>query len=66
MDWHKGCYVGQELTVSSHHRGALRKLVVPWLLYGEEDNVLAVLERRDALRGENAEEIPGEHGILAV
>ncbi|KAJ2471977.1 ccr4 associated factor [Coemansia sp. RSA 2322] len=28
----KGCYVGQELTIRTHHRGAVRKRLVPLLL----------------------------------
>ncbi|KAJ2080803.1 ccr4 associated factor [Coemansia sp. RSA 988] len=31
----KGCYVGQELTIRTHHRGVVRKRVVP-VLFGRE------------------------------
>ncbi|KAJ1921535.1 ccr4 associated factor [Mycoemilia scoparia] len=29
VDFNKGCYLGQELTIRSHHRGVVRKRVVP-------------------------------------
>ncbi|KAI8323926.1 Aminomethyltransferase folate-binding domain-containing protein, partial [Martensiomyces pterosporus] len=34
----KGCYVGQELTIRTHHRGVVRKRVVPVLLSSAESN----------------------------
>lgn len=33
VDFHKGCYVGQELTVRTHHRGVVRKRILPVQLY---------------------------------
>ena len=29
VDFRKGCYVGQELTVRTYHRGLIRKRIVP-------------------------------------
>ncbi|RKP03724.1 hypothetical protein CXG81DRAFT_16820 [Caulochytrium protostelioides] len=29
IDWRKGCYLGQELTVRTHHTGVVRKRIVP-------------------------------------
>jgi len=29
VDFHKGCYVGQELTIRTHHKGVVRKRIVP-------------------------------------
>lgn len=29
LDFHKGCYLGQELTVRTHHTGIIRKRIVP-------------------------------------
>ncbi|KAK2066871.1 hypothetical protein P8C59_000651 [Phyllachora maydis] len=29
IDWHKGCYVGQELTIRTRHRGVVRKRILP-------------------------------------
>jgi folate-binding protein YgfZ len=34
VDFRKGCYVGQELTIRTEHRGVVRKRVLPCLLYG--------------------------------
>ena len=34
VDWHKGCYVGQEVTARSKHRGLIRKRLLPVRLGG--------------------------------
>ncbi|KAI1074512.1 Aminomethyltransferase folate-binding domain-containing protein [Whalleya microplaca] len=36
IDFRKGCYVGQELTIRTKHRGIVRKRVLPCALYGGE------------------------------
>lgn len=33
IDFRKGCYVGQELTIRTHHRGVTRKRLLPIQLY---------------------------------
>jgi folate-binding protein YgfZ len=33
VDFHKGCYVGQELTIRTRHRGVVRKRILPAILY---------------------------------
>ncbi|XXG96757.1 Putative RNA helicase [Hypoxylon texense] len=33
VDFRKGCYVGQELTIRTRHRGVVRKRILPCLLY---------------------------------
>ncbi|CAG7935149.1 unnamed protein product [Penicillium nalgiovense] len=33
IDFRKGCYVGQELTIRTHHRGVTRKRLLPVQLY---------------------------------
>ncbi|KAI2471453.1 Aminomethyltransferase folate-binding domain-containing protein [Annulohypoxylon bovei var. microspora] len=33
IDFRKGCYVGQELTIRTRHRGVVRKRILPVLLY---------------------------------
>jgi mRNA-decapping enzyme subunit 2 len=33
VDFHKGCYVGQELTIRTHHRGVVQKRLLPVQLY---------------------------------
>ncbi|KAK4123635.1 Aminomethyltransferase folate-binding domain-containing protein [Parathielavia appendiculata] len=42
IDFRKGCYVGQELTIRTEHRGVVRKRVLPVLLY-PEDQPLPIL-----------------------
>lgn len=33
MDFRKGCYVGQELTVRTYHTGVVRKRILPVLIH---------------------------------
>jgi hypothetical protein len=33
IDFHKGCYVGQELTIRTRHTGVVRKRILPVQLY---------------------------------
>jgi len=35
VSFHKGCYLGQELTARTHHTGVVRKRIVPLTLSGE-------------------------------
>ncbi len=44
IDFRKGCYVGQELTIRTRHRGVVRKRVLPCMLYGEDDAMPTALE----------------------
>jgi folate-binding protein YgfZ len=37
IDFRKGCYVGQELTIRTHHTGVVRKRILPVQLYSEGD-----------------------------
>lgn len=40
IDFRKGCYVGQELTIRTHHTGVVRKRIVPVQLYaGDQGGV---------------------------
>ncbi|KAL8704793.1 MAG: hypothetical protein Q9201_002064 [Fulgogasparrea decipioides] len=36
IDFRKGCYVGQELTIRTHHTGVVRKRILPVQVYGKE------------------------------
>lgn len=36
IDFRKGCYVGQELTIRTHHTGVVRKRILPVQLYTDE------------------------------
>lgn len=33
IDFRKGCYIGQELTIRTHHTGIVRKRILPVMLY---------------------------------
>jgi folate-binding protein YgfZ len=35
IDFRKGCYLGQELTIRTHHTGVVRKRILPVQLYSE-------------------------------
>ena len=35
IDWHKGCYMGQELTARTRYRGLVRKRLIPVKIEGE-------------------------------
>ncbi|KAK7753450.1 ccr4 associated factor [Diatrype stigma] len=37
IDFRKGCYVGQELTIRTKHRGVVRKRILPCVLYEDND-----------------------------
>ncbi|KAI8074143.1 hypothetical protein BC940DRAFT_339019 [Gongronella butleri] len=39
VDFRKGCYVGQELTIRTYHTGVVRKRVVPVQIYKDGDAV---------------------------
>jgi len=39
VDFRKGCYVGQELTIRTRHTGVVRKRVLPVRLYGVGEEV---------------------------
>jgi folate-binding protein YgfZ len=38
IDFHKGCYVGQELTIRTKHRGVVRKRILPCVIYSNQDS----------------------------
>ncbi len=33
IDFKKGCYIGQELTIRTHHTGVVRRRILPVMLY---------------------------------
>ncbi|KAI9672004.1 MAG: ccr4 associated factor [Trizodia sp. TS-e1964] len=39
IDFQKGCYVGQELTIRTHHTGVVRKRILPVNIYPVGDSV---------------------------
>ncbi|KAL8950832.1 MAG: hypothetical protein Q9222_003153 [Ikaeria aurantiellina] len=54
IDFRKGCYVGQELTIRTHHTGVVRKRILPVQLYGLDAKPPEVLvyDPLSQLRGE--------------
>lgn len=40
IDFRKGCYLGQELTIRTHHTGVIRKRILPVQLYSTEEQLL--------------------------
>lgn len=38
LDFKKGCYIGQELTVRTYHTGVVRKRIVPIRIFDESDS----------------------------
>jgi len=44
IDFRKGCYVGQELTIRTEHRGVVRKRVLPCVVYPEDGKAPERLE----------------------
>ncbi|CAG8515986.1 8751_t:CDS:2 [Funneliformis caledonium] len=44
IDFHKGCYIGQELTFRTYHTGVTRKRILPVQLYHEGESVPTTLE----------------------
>ncbi|KAI9890566.1 MAG: ccr4 associated factor [Vezdaea aestivalis] len=44
IDFRKGCYVGQELTIRTHHTGVVRKRILPVYLARTEEERLALSE----------------------
>ncbi|OIW33308.1 Aminomethyltransferase folate-binding domain-containing protein [Coniochaeta ligniaria NRRL 30616] len=76
IDFHKGCYVGQELTIRTKHRGVVRKRILPCVLYGEGDGEVKPQDRELAYQSgitatednafRSAEEIPAGTSIGRV
>lgn len=44
IDFKKGCYSGQELTIRTHHTGVVRRRILPVMLYGAESTPPETLE----------------------
>ena len=44
IDFKKGCYIGQELTIRTHHTGVVRRRILPVELYAHDQGPPDVLE----------------------
>ncbi|TVY39072.1 putative transferase, mitochondrial [Lachnellula subtilissima] len=62
VDYRKGCYVGQELTIRTHHTGVVRKRILPVMLYGIDEPMPTSLEY-DPEKEYGVERIPRDTGI---
>ena len=66
IDFHKGCYVGQELTIRTKHRGVVRKRILPCIIYGRDkappQNLTYELEQ-ESPESLSADMIPTETSI---
>ena len=60
IDFRKGCYIGQELTIRTRHRGVVRKRVLPCVVYAEGQTPPAelVYDPLAGYPGVDAERIP--------
>lgn len=65
IDFRKGCYVGQELTIRTKHRGVVRKRILPCLIYDFADEAAPTELKYDAAgpKALTADMIPGETSI---
>ncbi|KAK0748787.1 hypothetical protein B0T21DRAFT_407271 [Apiosordaria backusii] len=71
IDFHKGCYVGQELTIRTEHRGVVRKRILPAMLYPSSSSSsppeqLEYSDMKDLARkitpGSNVTKVGGKRG----
>jgi folate-binding protein YgfZ len=61
VDYRKGCYVGQELTIRTHHTGVVRKRILPLTIYGPDNEMPRAPEYRPNLELERP---PAETSIV--
>ncbi|CAK7274321.1 ccr4 associated factor [Sporothrix epigloea] len=67
IDYHKGCYVGQELTIRTRHRGVVRKRILPCIVYDENTPSPTALSEAAVASGSGiADIIPAETSIGRV
>ncbi|KAL2213485.1 Aminomethyltransferase folate-binding domain-containing protein [Sarocladium strictum] len=63
IDFRKGCYVGQELTVRTKHRGVVRKRILPCIIYPKTSSMPTSLTYDPTAEAPGAETIPTEKSI---
>jgi folate-binding protein YgfZ len=59
IDWKKGCYMGQELTARTKHRGLVRKRLLPVKIKGESPLPFTPIFLGDEEIGEMRTSVPG-------
>ncbi|XP_023320087.1 putative transferase CAF17 homolog, mitochondrial [Eurytemora carolleeae] len=68
VNFHKGCYIGQELTARTHHTGIIRKRILP-IKFGTEDHNIELDSTIVNESGKNVGKIrktEGKHGLAMV
>lgn len=66
IDYRKGCYVGQELTIRTKHRGVVRKRILPCVVYEPEHAMPQTLTYHadsTSLESITADQIPRDTSI---
>lgn len=67
VDFRKGCYVGQELTIRTKHRGVVRKRILPCVVYADGEPRPTELEYKPATPGAlGTENVPSRTDIGPV
>lgn len=64
IEYRQGCYVGQELTIRTHHTGVVRKRILPVMVYKSDETAPNKLEYRSG--GCDLESLQGVTGIAKV
>ncbi|KXH34507.1 folate-binding protein YgfZ [Colletotrichum simmondsii] len=65
IDYHKGCYVGQELTIRTKHRGVVRKRILPCMIYDVDRAAPQTLQYRPEAADQDAANHGPEGGLPA-
>lgn len=62
IDFHKGCYLGQELTIRTHHTGVVRKRILPVALYQDSESGASGNAVEDVPSGSNLSKVSTRKG----
>ncbi|EPS39243.1 hypothetical protein H072_6992 [Dactylellina haptotyla CBS 200.50] len=66
VNFHKGCYVGQELTIRTRHTGVVRKRILPVQLYTGPEPLVSTTPVYDPVFGATLPEVPSGANISRV
>lgn len=66
IDFRKGCYVGQELTIRTKHRGVVRKRILPVMIYDGAEIPQALEYKPGAAGTTDAGAVPTDTSITRV
>jgi folate-binding protein YgfZ len=62
IDFHKGCYLGQELTIRTHHTGVVRKRILPVELYQDSESASPAQPVEEVPSGSNLSKVSTRKG----